>query len=203
MYIFSNGLPQRSLMTDAITIVKAKNNSKTVIEMKEKIIDFIILYSTPWLIGLALEILCLLKLGNIFNVLVCRRSEWLDSAHGATGERTSSDRPKNRWVRRTGYTLADHGDLIGYSLWRYPIFEHHHSTSLHEPPISFYDYIVDPDLRLLQNLLISKEVHSKLHNAEQPKFSQSVRASSLFCCAWSRWKHFFTFKTVLSRDWRH
>ncbi len=51
MYIFSDGLSHQSTLTDAITIIKNKNNSKTIIEMKEKIVDFILLYSTPWQIG--------------------------------------------------------------------------------------------------------------------------------------------------------
>ena len=47
--IFSDGLPSSDCsMKDAITIIK-NQKLKTIIEMKEKIIDFLALNSTPWL----------------------------------------------------------------------------------------------------------------------------------------------------------
>lgn len=49
--IFSDGLPASDCpMKDAITIIK-NNKLKTIIEMKEKIIDFLVLNSTPWITG--------------------------------------------------------------------------------------------------------------------------------------------------------
>ena len=46
--IFSDGLPSSDCgIRDAITIIK-NNKHKTIIEMKERIIDFIVLSSSPW-----------------------------------------------------------------------------------------------------------------------------------------------------------
>lgn len=52
MIIFSDGLPTNDCpMKDAITIIK-NNKLRTIIEMKEKIVDFIVVNSSPWTNGL-------------------------------------------------------------------------------------------------------------------------------------------------------
>jgi syntaxin-binding protein 5 len=48
LIIFSDGLPSSDcVMRDAITIIK-NNKLKTIIEMKEKIIDFLVIPASPW-----------------------------------------------------------------------------------------------------------------------------------------------------------
>jgi hypothetical protein len=48
LIIFADGLPSADcMMKDAITIIK-NNKIKTIIEMKEKIIDYIVVNSSPW-----------------------------------------------------------------------------------------------------------------------------------------------------------
>ena len=48
LIIFSDGLPSSGCsMRDAITIIK-NNKLKTIIEMKDKIVDFILINSSPW-----------------------------------------------------------------------------------------------------------------------------------------------------------
>lgn len=52
LIIFSDGLPSADcVMKDAITIIK-NNKMKTIIEMKERIIDFIVIDSSPWTSGM-------------------------------------------------------------------------------------------------------------------------------------------------------
>lgn len=52
LVIFSDGLPTNDCaMKDAITIIK-NNKVKTIIEMKDKIIDFLVLNTCPWASGL-------------------------------------------------------------------------------------------------------------------------------------------------------
>ena len=51
MIIFADGLNSTdTTIKDAITIIK-NNKLKTIIEMKEKIIDFLVINSNPWLSG--------------------------------------------------------------------------------------------------------------------------------------------------------
>jgi hypothetical protein len=59
---------------------------------------------------------------------------------------------------------------------RFPLFKHHHSIELHESPITFTDYLVDPDLKLIQHLFISKEKQTKVTatSNELPKYSTLV-----------------------------
>jgi hypothetical protein len=47
--VFSNGLAQNNNIKDGITILK--NKIKTIIEMKSKIIDFIIIDTSLWQTG--------------------------------------------------------------------------------------------------------------------------------------------------------
>jgi hypothetical protein len=52
LIIFSDGLPSNECsMRDAITIIK-NNKVKTIIEMKERIVDFIVVNSMPWITGI-------------------------------------------------------------------------------------------------------------------------------------------------------
>lgn len=62
----------------------------------------------------------------------------------------------------------------------FPIFEHHHSIGLHESPITFIDYIVDPDLRIIHNLMVSKEKQAKQNSSsELPVYSSLVIIDNL------------------------
>ena len=59
---------------------------------------------------------------------------------------------------------------------RFPLFKHHHSTEIHESPISFTDYLIDPDLKLIQHLFALKDKETKA-STELPKYSNLVRIS--------------------------
>ena len=74
MIIFADGLLSIDTnIKDAITIIK-NNKLKTIIEMKEKIIDFLVINNNPWLSGkkfLNLYIYRIKKFLNQFLIKFC------------------------------------------------------------------------------------------------------------------------------------
>ncbi len=84
----------------------------------------------------------------------------------------------------------------------YPLFDHHHSANLHESPISYYEYLVEPDIKILQHILVSKEMQSKSTNAECPLTSQLVSNKvDLLNLSFLKFNKMITFLAIPNQWW--
>jgi hypothetical protein len=60
----------------------------------------------------------------------------------------------------------------------YPQFEHHHQINLHESPITFFQYLVDPNWQLYQHLVLASQEKGIPTQSSASSNSNSQQSSS-------------------------
>ena len=108
-------------MRDAITIIR-NNKLKTIIEMKDRIIDFIVVNTSPW----------------------------------------PSENPPDPVALIV--LLENNLVVIDLKTEGYPQFDSHHPISIHESPVTFCQYMVDPNGSIFRNL---NELSEKIKSSKK------------------------------------